>query len=481
MVTKRHKEKGSALILAILLVLVLSVMAGSLMFLSRSETWSSMNYRMMSQSRYGAESGLSMAADFIVNQYAAPTAAGVDPLANYDTTVSPVLANGQPVVLSTMPGTPSNYPVGTVVTAFQTALTNPGGVLAGGTTVTYQAKATLLSMGTVTSYGNPITVQMWKITADGTINGVSNSREEVTAILERQVTPATVYAAFATANGCGALSFAGGGVTNSYDSSTLTVNNGVAVAPSTYQTYGGNVGSNGNLAESGAQTTIYGTMSTPDTGVGNCSGGNVTAWTDNGKAVVTGGLVKLPQIVTFPNPVIPPPGTTNENINSAVSLPPGDYGDINLTGQGTLTLTPGTYNINSISEQGANTTVVVAPDPITHLPGPVTINVTGNNQATPISLTGNGVQNPTLDPGTMQINYAGTGTVKIAGNSSSAFVVYAPNSNITLTGGSDFYGAILGNTVTNKGGTAIHYDRNLSKKSFIVSNFMLDSFNWAKF
>src|SRR5215469_5781663 len=110
-------------------MLVLSVMGVSLMFLSRSETWSSMNYRMMSQSRYGAESGLSMAADFIVNQYAAPTTAGADPLANYDTTVSPVLANGQPVVLSTIPGTPSNYPLGTVVTAFQTAMTNPGSVI----------------------------------------------------------------------------------------------------------------------------------------------------------------------------------------------------------------------------------------------------------------------------------------------------------------------------------------------------------------
>ena len=67
----------------------------------------------------------------------------------------------------------------------------------------YDATATLMSMGTVNSYGNDITVQMWQITADGTINGVQNSKEEVTAVMERQVSPATVYAAFATANGCG--------------------------------------------------------------------------------------------------------------------------------------------------------------------------------------------------------------------------------------------------------------------------------------
>jgi len=477
---KHSNQKGSALVFALILVFVLSVMGSSMMFLSQSETWSSMNYRLMSQTRYGAESGLNVAADFIVNDYTPPAVGGADPLSNYITSVSPVTYNGQPVVLSSLSGQ-SNYPVGSVVTAFQNAITTPGSVTAGNTTVNYSVTAKLLSMGTLLSYGNPITVQMWQITADGSINGVRNSREEVTAIMERQVTPATIYAAFATANGCGALSFSGGGVTNSYDSSTLALTGGVATPPSTYSTYGGNVGSNGNLTENGAPTTIYGTMSSPDTGVGNCSGGNVTAWTDNGNATVTGGLVKLPQIVTFPSPVIPPPGATNENINNGVSLAPGSYGDISLNGHGVLTLTPGVYNINSISESGANTSVVIGPDPVTHLYGQVTLNVTGNSQTTPVDLTGNGLQNATLNPAYFQINYAGTGTIKLNGNSQSAAVIYAPNASVSIKGGSDFFGAVLANTVDDAGGAAIHYDRNLSKNSFIVSNYMLDSFSWAKF
>jgi len=480
MVKNRRKQKGSALILVLIMILVLSLSGASLMFLSQSETWSSLNYRMMSQARYGAESGMSLATNFIVNGYTAPAAGGSDPLTNYNTSVSPVTYNGQPVVLSSVSGA-SNYPSGSVVTAFQNALSNPGSVAAAGTTVNFTATATLLSMGTVLSYGNPITVQMWKITADGTISSVRNSKEELTAILERQVAPSTVYAAFATANGCGSLAFSGGGTTNSYNSTQLTLTNGVATPPSTFNTYGGNVGSNGNLAENGAKTTIYGTLSTPDTGVGNCSGGNVTAWTDNGNAQVTGGLIKLPQIVDFPAPVIPPPGSTNESISSAVNLAPGNYGDISLSGHGTLTLTPGIYNINSISEQGANTSVIVGTDPISHQYGPVVLNVTGNNQTTPVDLTGNGLQNPTLNPAYMQFNYAGTGTIKLAGNSASAAVVYAPGASVTLTGGSDFYGAILGQTIKDAGGTAIHYDLNLNNNSFIVSNYMLDSFNWAKF
>jgi hypothetical protein len=209
-------------------------------------------------------------------------------------------------------------------------------------------------------------------------------------------------------------------------------------------------------------------------------------------------LVKLPQIVTFPLPLITPPqpAAPNENINTGdvttspaacgMTLAPSatGYGDITLTGHGVLCLTPGVYNINSISDTGANTGVVIVPytsGPLTGQYGQVVLNVTGNGQTTPVSLTGNGLQNPTLIPADLQINYAGTGNVKIAGNSESAMVVYAPAANVTLTGGSDFFGAILGRTVTDAGGAAIHYDRNLSKNTYIVSNFMLDSFSWAKF
>ena len=39
--------------------------------------------------------------------------------------------------------------------------------------------------------------------------------------------------------------------------------------------------------------------------------------------------------------------------------------------------------------------------------------------------------------------------------------VYAPNSPINLSGGSHFYGALVGSTINNSGGTAIHYDSRL--------------------
>jgi type II secretory pathway component PulK len=63
----RQNEKGIALILALFLLLIVSVMAVSLMFISQTETWASMNYKLMSQARDGAEAGINATANYITN------------------------------------------------------------------------------------------------------------------------------------------------------------------------------------------------------------------------------------------------------------------------------------------------------------------------------------------------------------------------------------------------------------------------------
>src|SRR5713226_5975374 len=113
-------EDGIALVLAILMTLALSALTASLMLVSRTETWSGMNYRMLAQARYGAEAGLHQTVNYLLNSYTPPGTAA-DPLGNYDTTVSPVTYNGQPVVLSSLVGyMPANYPVASVAIGFQT-------------------------------------------------------------------------------------------------------------------------------------------------------------------------------------------------------------------------------------------------------------------------------------------------------------------------------------------------------------------------
>src|SRR5260370_11152513 len=112
MAMKRNNEKGTAMLFAIILVLVLSVMAASMMFLSQSETWASMNYRLMTQARYGAEAGIHPTPHFLMNNYAppAPTAGNPPPLPpRYNITVPVPAKCGDQPCCTDRPGNPSAF------------------------------------------------------------------------------------------------------------------------------------------------------------------------------------------------------------------------------------------------------------------------------------------------------------------------------------------------------------------------------------
>src|SRR5215471_13676623 len=498
-VMKRKKEKGVALILTLILLAVLSVMAVSLMFIGRAETWSSMNYRMMTQARYGAEAGVNAAANWIQNSYTAPTTAQ---LASFNLTKSPVATtSGTDVVLSADSSVTGTYPISSVQSAFASAAT--GTVAADNTTVTYKTSARLLGMESFQGYPSATTqvVQKWLITSDATIAGVRNADVQVSAVMEQPKTAVFAYAAFADATGCSALSFGGGGATNSYDSSTLTTDSsGVATPPSSFSTFGGNIGTNGNLDESGSKTTINGTLSTPRTGTGSCSTSAVTALTTNGNATVTGGLVELPQNVTYNTPPAPTPTPTNTpmsvgNTADCSSFPSGSCAlsgyDKNGKNPSITTLTAGTSSTSAL-QLGALTlqgNLHIAPPAGTLAGSPVYINAysisaSGNPSITidpipgtspaqyarvvlnvasagSIDLTGSTLSNPSLVPADFQVLYGGTNLVKINGGTQTAMVLYAPNASFKLNGGGDLYGSVIANTVVDLGGGAIHYDRKL--------------------
>jgi Tfp pilus assembly protein PilX len=524
----RKNEKGVALILALILLLVMSVMAVSLMFISQTETWSSLNYKLMSQARDGAEAGVNAAANYLINTYQPPSSSGADLLTSYNSTVSPVQypsgnTSGHDVILATSSSSQSsNYPVSSDTTAFGSAAQNS--LAAGNATVNYFSYAKLLSQVQVIPYGSATyqTVQTWQITSDGAISGIRNADEEVSAILEKQVTPVFSYAAFATGGGCGAMNFGGGGTTTSYDSSSLTLSGGVPVTVNS----GGNVGTNGNLAENGSPTYINGSLSTPRTGTGSCSSGNVTAWTDS-SGHVSGPIVDLPQQVNYQTPTqqgaTPPTdsadaltlnngagncgivtsciyGTGMHGVNAngypagdfglqpsttpiipTPTLPalsgPGLYGDITI--KGTVHLSQGYYNINSLTENGGGKLIIDS--------GPVIVYIAGGPQppgtpvATPIDLTGGGLINNTgFNAASFQLQYGGSGTVKVAGGANAVGVVYAPNATLNMTGGSNWYGAVICQTMSDMGGTTVNYDQNLQKQAATVSSWMLDSFTWKK-
>jgi hypothetical protein len=518
---KRSNQKGVALIFTMIFILVLSVTAATLMFLSQSETWSSMNYRLMTQSRYGAEAGLHAAANYMMNNYTLPGGAG-DPLSAYKLTVSPVTlaAGGSPIALgATMNGISPNYPVGTVLTNFNTA--SQGSLTGGNNTVNYSVSAELMSMRQVIQCGNsqPLTAQLWKLTSHGDITGTRNAEVEVSALLEVHVTPCYQYAGFATGNGCGSISFNGGGTIDSYNSSNMTMSGGSPVT----QNYEGNLGSNGNVNTANG-TVINGTFSSPDTGVGACGGGaGVDALTGGG--TVTGcsmnttsclpapGLVKLPQPVTFVPPATDYPGCTGAGAaacdatedttlgsapNTLVS-PPGLYGDISATGQTTVTLNPAgtnpgncagaTYFVNSISLKG-KASLTVNPCPGTggnggNLPAvymPVVVNIVGSGGGTVFDAGGNGIANPNFNSSLIQIQYSGNGAINLHGNGATSAVIYAPNASVTLSGNGTIYGSVIAASILGNGNpVTIHYDRALAANLMTVGNWTLDTFTWSKY
>jgi hypothetical protein len=528
-----HQERGIALILALFLMTALSVLGASLMFLSQTETYASLNYRVMSQARYAAEAGVQKSANFLLDpaQYAIPTAGGgVDPVTAYDRTKSPVLYNGNPVVLSSTAGS-SNYPIAAVKTAFAAA--SQGTLTAGNATLTYRATATLIAMQQFESYGGgQAVVQTWEITGDGGMQGSAKADVQVVAQIETPKVPANSMAAFATYNGCDAIYFHGDTTIDSYDSSEGTP------ATTTEQT-DGDVGTNGNL-HIGGSVDVQGHLYTPRLGVGDCTAGAITGESvTGGSANVENGMVSLPKAVIYPPPVfsaIPPTTAVTVNaalmglgssaactalgltLGTALTTPPGNC---QITGGNTVTVDghgldvtmpsvtiAGGYkiifegaspaanvNINSLTGSGS-----IEIDAAGSLNQAVALKVAGKNpvgtttpgladptdMAVPIDLASLGwKQNATAaadkyDAAALQIVYPGTGTINMVGNPQAAATIYAPNAAFALQGTADLFGSVLAKTVDNGGNASIHYDRRLQSQFFVVGQPMVSTFSWKR-
>ena len=476
-------DKGMALIAVLIMMGVLSVIASSLIFVSQSETWSSQNYRLMSEARYGAESAVHRAANHLLYSYVPPDTAAMASGA-YDRTVTPVRRNGAQVQLGTAGATNcvSNYAVSADVVQFQNAA---AGALPGEHQVTYDACAVLTSMRELAVFpaGTMATIQTWRIIGEASIGGGRPARTEVAAVLERQVTPTFKYAAFASHDECDALVWTGGGTTDSYDSSTY--------AGGAFDNFGANIGTNGSLTESGASTQIAGSLATPRTGVGNCSTGSVTAWDLNGQGKLLGGVQELPQEVTYPTPVVPGPqvGTLGDfdvpknGAGNYVNLPadvapavgPRTYGDVDVNG--TLHLSSGEpYYFNTLDLSSGGTLRVD--------PGPVVIYITDTDPGIiPLDLRGGAMTftGGNYDPSMLQIIYAGTAKLRLTGNATGMGLIYAPNATVDMGGNGDFYGSVIAKFVDNSGGAKLHYDRRLGQRPMMLGAWMIDSFSWNRF
>jgi hypothetical protein len=127
--------------------------------------------------------------------------------------------------------------------------------------------------------------------------------------------------------------------------------------------------------------------------------------------------------------------------------PLDNQGDFNLNG-GTYDMPPGTYYFRNMKLVGGSTLNIL---------GTTKIYLTGD-----LDRHGGAViNNNTQLAGNLVINMTGPGKCTI--NSDNVFygVVYAPNSDVTVNGTADFFGAIVGKTLKITGDATGHYDESL--------------------
>lgn len=279
------------------------------------------------------------------------------------------------------------------------------------------------------------------------------------------------WSVYGTSNACPAVTFTGNGSTGSFDSSTEAIPSEPPTNKTT--TSGGDTGTNGGISL-GGNATIGGLAEYA--GVGSCYSVGPNAGPKNkcGNPAVppcyeTSTTQTFP-VTPAPNPA---PPTSSKNYSSSTTLTPGNlYGNISASGQAVITFqvpagqgtasNPAVFVLNSLSFSGQASMVISPPNSY------IQIIVAGNGAATPLSLTGQSINNTSGIPGTLVFDVAQPiacktspcGTVQVAGGAAAYAVVNAPMDNIQISGNGDIYGSIIGYQVTDSGNGTVWHDVN---------------------
>jgi protein involved in polysaccharide export with SLBB domain len=134
--------------------------------------------------------------------------------------------------------------------------------------------------------------------------------------------------------------------------------------------------------------------------------------------------------------------------NTTRALPPGIYGSLN-SANSTLQLSKGDYVFSSMSMSRTEVQIVG--------PGPVRVFFTGAVNAsgqTTFNMAGG-------KPSDLQFITDTGSAVSLSGHAAGYFLLYAPESTLSITGQSEIYGATVLRGINISGGAEIHFDKNL--------------------
>jgi len=304
----RCHERGIALIMALLCMIVISILAAAIIFTTQTEVRTSANYRYTTEARYVAEAGAQQAIKWIVQNWTPP--ANFTNTSQFNLSVFPSLYVGgstpQKIVfaagsgLGTITDTYSSID-NTLDTNFKNNLVNVSSPFSSiNANASFNVAAQLLSATQVTVAGGSQWLTKWKIISQGTVGPGYNSGNglakvqvvEIMADVPTSSTSSTTvpsfnYGVFATCTGCNVVQMGGGSnPTNAYNS-TASGNPGNN-NPTTLGT-GGSVASFGNVyIHNGAH--INGTVYSPFYNAGNAGTNGIScpAWTSACGSTSTG-------------------------------------------------------------------------------------------------------------------------------------------------------------------------------------------------
>lgn len=288
--SQNRRDRGIALIMVLLSLLVLSLLAAGIISSTQSELWGTSSYRKTAQARYIAEAGAQQAINALTGNnasYIFATAASNAGLSgsNFNLTKTPVVYTGT-----------TNCASGCIVRMTNTGSTvNPGGLT--DTISTFDSTSKNLENGFSSAVGTGSSsftamngsyavaaqllsaydssagwVTKWKITSQGTAGAVQPATVQVVEVVEDVLisaagtpTPITSinYGAFANSATCGSIAINGGSGVVSYSS---TAQAGSTSPSWTYS--GGSIGTLGNVSLTGG-AYIYGNVYAPGYNLGN--------------------------------------------------------------------------------------------------------------------------------------------------------------------------------------------------------------------
>jgi hypothetical protein len=196
---------------------------------------------------------------------------------------------------------------------------------------------------------------------------------------------------------------------------------------------------------------------------GNANPGRGYETTITGNAQVTGNTTPRTRPLTLP--LVDPGDAEFINDNELVTSYSGGRRrgrtenpldadrNFSLTGNTTYDLMPGRYYFNDLTLSG---------QAALNISGPTVIYLTGD-----LDTAGGRLANDTRIPGNLKILMTG-GTARLTGNIDFHAVIYAPNTDVTITGTGSLYGAVVGKTLDMRGTGDIHYDEALDLSPEII-------------